>query len=132
MTISKANMITVNGDKLMTRFYEKYLELCASSGMTPNGAAKIIGIPSASITGWKKGSMPRSNAIEKISTYFGVTTDYLLGYEDIKEKPTLNEDELDLSGVSAAKRDFIFDILDLNDDQVQALSALVVKLKAGR
>ena len=132
MTISKANMITVNGDKLMTRFYEKYLELCASSGMTPNGAAKIIGIPSASITDWKKGSMPRSNAIEKISTYFGVTTDYLLGYEDIKEKPTLNEDELDLSGVSAAKRDFIFDILDLNDDQVQALSALVVKLKAGR
>lgn len=132
MTISKANMITVNGDKLMTRFYEKYLELCASSGMTPNGAAKIIGIPSASITDWKKGSMPRSNAIEKISTYFGVTTDYLLGYEDIKEKPTLNEDEFDLSGVSAAKRDFIFDILDLNDDQVQALSALVVKLKAGR
>ena len=132
MTISKANMNTVNGDKLMTRFYEKYLELCASSGMTPNGAAKIIGIPSASITGWKKGSMPRSNAIEKISTYYGVTTDYLLGYEDIKEKPTLNEDELDLSGVSAAKRDFIFDILDLNDDQVQALSALVVKLKAGR
>ena len=125
-------MITVNGDKLMTRFYEKYLELCASSGMTPNGAAKIIGIPSASITDWKKGSMPRSNAIEKISTYYGVTTDYLLGYEDIKEKPTLNEDELDLSGVSAAKRDFIFDILDLNDDQVQALSALVVKLKAGR
>ena len=125
-------MITVNGDKLMTRFYEKYLELCASSGMTPNGAAKIIGIPSASITGWKKGSMPRSNAIEKISTYFGVTTDYLLGYTDIKEKPTLNEGELDLSGVSAAKRDFIFDILDLNDDQVQALSALVVKLKAGR
>ena len=125
-------MITVNGDKLMTRFYEKYLELCASSGMTPNGAAKIIGIPSASITDWKKGSMPRSNAIEKISTYFGVTTDYLLGYEDIKEKPTLNEGELDLSGISAAKRDFIFDILDLNDDQVQALSALVVKLKAGR
>lgn len=125
-------MNTVNGDKLMTRFYEKYLELCASSGMTPNGAAKIIGIPSASITDWKKGSMPRSNAIEKISTYYGVTTDYLLGYEDIKEKPTLNEDELDLSGVSAAKRDFIFDILDLNDDQVQALSALVVKLKAGR
>lgn len=125
-------MNTVNGDKLMTGFYEKYLELCASSGMTPNGAAKIIGIPSASITDWKKGSMPRSNAIEKISTYYGVTTDYLLGYEDIKEKPTLNEDELDLSGVSAAKRDFIFDILDLNDDQVQALSALVVKLKAGR
>ena len=116
----------------MTRFYEKYLELCASSGMTPNGAAKIIGIPSASITDWKNGSMPRSNAIEKISTYFGVTTDYLLGYEDIKEKPTLNQDELDLSGVSAAKRDFISAIMDLDDDQVQALSALVVKLKAGR
>ena len=71
----------------MTKFFERYSELCAKAGTTPNGAAKIIGISSASITDWKKGAMPRSNAIEKISTYFGVTTDYLLGYEGIKEKP---------------------------------------------
>lgn len=38
--------------------------------------------------------MPRSNAIEKISTYFGVTTDYLLGYEDIKEKPPVETGDI--------------------------------------
>ena len=70
----------------MTKFFERYSELCAKAGTTPNGAAKIIGISSASITDWKKGAMPRSNAIEKISAYFGVTADYLQGYTDIKER----------------------------------------------
>lgn len=78
----------------MTKFFERYSELCAKAGTTPNGAAKIIGISSASITDWKKGAMPRSNAIEKISTYFGVTTDYLLGYEDIKEKPLVETGDI--------------------------------------
>ena len=71
----------------MTKFFERYSELCAKAGTTPNGAAKIIGISSASITDWKKGAMPRSNAIEKISAYFGVTTDYLImGYTDTQNK----------------------------------------------
>ena len=70
----------------MTKFFERYSELCAKAGTTPNGATKIIGISSASITDWKTGAMPRSNAIEKISAYFGVTTDYLMGYTDTQNK----------------------------------------------
>ena len=116
----------------MTRFFEQYKKICEARGISLNGAAKEIGLPSSSVTHWKDGAVPRMKTIQKIADYFGVTTDYLLGYEDKKEKPTLNEDELDLSGISAAKRDFISAIMDLDDDQVQALSALVVKLKAGR
>lgn len=72
------------------------------------------------------------DAVETLAAELGTTADYLTGLSDIKEKPTLNEGELDLSGISAAKRDFISAVMDLDDDQVQALSALVVKLKAGR
>lgn len=70
--------------------------------------------------------------IKTLAAELGTTAAYLAGQSDIKEKPTLNEGELDLSGISAVKRDFISAVMDLDDDQVQALSALVVKLKAGR
>lgn len=114
----------------MTKFFEKYMILCEETGKTVNRVAKEIGIPSSNVTNWKQGKMPRHESIEKISAYFGVTTDYLLGYTDKKEKPTLNEGELDLNGLSAVKRDFINVVLDLNDDQVQALTALLEKFKA--
>lgn len=78
----------------MTKFFERYSELCAKAGTTPNGAAKSIGIPSASITDWKKGSMPRSNAVEKIAAYFGVTTDYLLGYADSKNDSSIESADI--------------------------------------
>lgn len=114
----------------MTRFFDQYKKICAERGISPNGAAKEIGLPSSSVTHWKDGAIPRIKTVQKIADYFGVTTDYLLGYTGIKEKPTLNESELDLNGLSAVKRDFINVVLDLNDDQVQALTALLEKFKA--
>jgi transcriptional regulator with XRE-family HTH domain len=43
-----------------------------------------IGLSNATATSWKKGAIPKSSTLEKISAYFGVSTDYLLGKE---EKP---------------------------------------------
>ena len=62
-------------------FFDRYAELCRSSGETPNSVAKSLGIPSGSITAWKNGSQPRNNTLAKIADYFNVSTDYLLGQE---------------------------------------------------
>lgn len=62
-------------------FYDRYAELCRSSGETPNSVAKSLGIPSGSITAWKNGSQPRNNTLAKIADYFNVSTDYLLRQE---------------------------------------------------
>ena len=71
----------------MTRFFEQYKKICEARGISLNGAAKEIGLPSSSVTHWKDGAVPRMKTIQKIADYFGVTTDYLQGYTDIKEKP---------------------------------------------
>ncbi len=71
----------------MTRFFEQYSRLCKERGMSANGAAKEIGLPSSSVTNWKQGRTPRLDKVEKIAEYFGVSADYLLGYTDEKEKP---------------------------------------------
>lgn len=71
----------------MTRFFEQYKKICEERGVSLNGAAKEIGLPSSSVTHWKDGAIPRIKTIQKIADYFGVTVDYLQGYTDIKEKP---------------------------------------------
>lgn len=79
----------------MTRFFEKYTKLCKERGMSANGVAKEIGLPSSSVTYWKRGSLPQQRTLERVAEYFGVTTDYLLGYTDEKEKPVSARAELD-------------------------------------
>ena len=70
----------------MTRFFEQYKKICEARGISLNGAAKEIGLPSSSVTHWKDGAIPRMKTMQKIADYVGVTTDYLMGYTDIKEK----------------------------------------------
>ena len=95
--------------------------------------ASSIGLPHNVVAEWISGkNKSYKNHLYQIADKYNVSVEWLKGETDIKEKPTLNEGELDLSGISAAKREFISAVMDLDDDQVQALSALVVKLKAGR
>ena len=68
-------------------FWETFVNLCNEHDIKPNPVAKALGIPSGSVTDWKKGKTPRSTTLQKIADYFGVTVDYLLGNE-AKEKGT--------------------------------------------
>lgn len=58
-------------------FWENFNRLCNSKGVTPNGVAKELGIPSGSVTDWKKGRTPRSATQIKIADYFGVSVNAL-------------------------------------------------------
>lgn len=60
-------------------FWENFNRLCNSRGVTPNGVAKELGIPSGSVTDWKKGRTPRSATQIKIADYFGVSVNALNG-----------------------------------------------------
>ena len=66
-------------------FWNKFYDLCHSIQKSPNGVAKEIGVSSGSITSWKNGKVPHHDTLIKISNYFGVSVDYLLGNTD---KPT--------------------------------------------
>lgn len=61
-------------------FYDLYLELCKERNISPTRAAIEMGISKATPTTWKKrGLTPQGETLNKIATYFGVSTDYLLG-----------------------------------------------------
>ena len=80
-------------------FWNIFLELCNKIGKAPNTVAKELGISSGSISAWKQNPerKPQSRMVKKIADYFGVSDDYLLGYEQQKNIPqdvTASEDEM--------------------------------------
>lgn len=86
-------------------FYERYLSLCNEKGVSPSKAALVNGISKTSVTRWKDGATPNAEILGSLSKYFNVSTDYLLGNSDIKNKPTtgkgdeLTQDEIDFLAI---------------------------------
>ena len=76
-------------------FYEIVNNLCKERKTTITRMAEDIGLSNAAPTSWRKGSVPKLSTLDKISAYFGVSTDYLLGKET-KKTPT-HEGERDYS-----------------------------------
>ena len=80
----------------MTNFYNKFIELCETKGISPTKVAREIGIGTPNVTYWKNGSLPKADTALKLADYFGVTVDYLLGTytkEPGKRVPTDNPND---------------------------------------
>jgi len=67
-------------------FYERFCSLCESIHKKPTTVILELGISKASGTRWKNGAIPKEPALNKISQYFGVSIDYLLGKTDSKNE----------------------------------------------
>ena len=63
-------------------FFTRYCQLCRGLGKSPNGLAKELGIPSGSISAWKRGTMPHNSRILSLAEFFDVSPDYLCGKTD--------------------------------------------------
>lgn len=63
-------------------FWDNYYKLCAKEGKTPNKVAAELDISSGTVTGWKKGALPRPQVMQKLCDHFGVTKEQLIADED--------------------------------------------------
>ena len=75
-------------------FWNIFTQLCIERGTTPTAVVNQLNISRGSVTHWKNGMVPHHETLSKISDYFSVSVDYLLGKADKKEKsPVANSDE---------------------------------------
>lgn len=67
-------------------FYDRYKQLCYEHGIKPQSQEilDILGVTSPTISGWKKGSSPKIEAICTLANYFHVSSDYLLGLSKLR------------------------------------------------
>ena len=105
-------------------FYDIYAQICRENGISPTGAAKAMGIGSATVSHWKnRGLSPRAEQMQKIAEYFNVSVDYLLGKE---KAATLSDD-----GWSAQKKALYAAIDSMTEEQAAAFLALWEQFNAG-
>lgn len=75
-------------------FYDRLKQACKNKGTNVTATLKKIGIGGANGTYWKNGSIPSSDIAVKLAEFLGVTTDYLLLGDEIRQ--LLNDDEREL------------------------------------
>ena len=67
----------------MEKFKDKIKELRRDRNISQQQLANDLKVSKQAVSKWEKGySLPDIASIEIIATYFGVTTDYLLGRSD--------------------------------------------------
>lgn len=105
----------------MGTLYKKIIGLCEERGIKGGKMCTDIGMSKGILTDLKMGrqsSISTANA-QKIASYFGVSVDYLLGEEDKKEKPIIDD------GLSKKKKEFMLKVEQMSDDQIDRLEQLL-------
>ena len=74
-------------------FWTRFYEICNDNQISPNAFAKEVKISSGVVTKWKKGSLPSTDALLKISNYFDISIDYLLTGQEKSSSSYLTENE---------------------------------------
>lgn len=74
-------------------FYDTFAFLCKQKGLSPSRAAVEAKISKSLVTKWKSNGteVPSPEVLKKLSSFFGVTPDYLLGYDIQSQIDTLSE-----------------------------------------
>ena len=110
-------------------FYDIYSSLCLKKGESANRVAARLGIASGTVSEWKNGRVPQNRTLQKIANYFDVSTDYLLGKSDIKEKaPDQGDQVQDKNVVRIAGRDGTYIERRLTDEQIAALELIIQQM----
>ena len=66
-------------------FAERLKELRLEKGIGQNKLARELGLSNASISYWENEKQePTASALYKLDSYFGVSSDYLLGLQEYK------------------------------------------------
>ena len=68
--------------------YKKYAELRDKTGVTDYEVGKQTGIATSTLSNWKAGRyIPKTDKLQKIANYFGVSIEFLMGTEEKEDSP---------------------------------------------
>lgn len=106
-------------------FYDIVNNLCKEHKTSITRMAEDIGLSNAAPSSWRKGSIPKLSTVKKISEYFDVPVEYLLGEETEKgnKKTPTPKGEREYSDL-----ELIEAVMRANDQQREAIR-LFLKMK---
>lgn len=112
--------------------YEIFSKLLQEKGVSAYKVSKETGIPQATLSDWKRGvSTPKSDKLQKIADYFGVTLDYLMGNESA-DGYYINEETAKAAQEIFENRELrlLFDTArDSDPEDIKAVHSMLLALK---
>ena len=103
-------------------FYDNYIRLCNGIGKSPSAVAEEIGLKKATVTGWKRGSMPTDATVRKLADYFGVAPEDLTGSTGpAQKKAPANVSNSDTQSEGQLMAAFFEGGEDLSEEEMAAL-----------
>lgn len=108
-------------------FYDTFVFLCKQKGLSPSKAAIDAKISKSLVTKWKTSGteVPSPEVLKKLSAFFGVTPDYLLGYDIQSQIDTLSEQisqlKYELRSASADRREELESSLSILEESLDDL-----------
>lgn len=100
------------------QFSQTFKALCKNKGVSQKQALQEMGMNRNAVQPWSQG-MPGADALKKISEYFGVSMDSLLGVEQQKNPVTENG-----NGISEVKSRLLQKVMQMSDEELQKLELL--------
>lgn len=75
-------------------FYDRFVSLCESRGVTPSRAAVDAGLSKSTVTKWKNdpSARPTGAVIEKLTRYFAISVSELMGEDENSPRRVSEED----------------------------------------
>lgn len=79
-------------------YYENFKKLCENADVTPAEVSRRTGVATSTLTNWKKGIYtPKSEKLQKIADYFGVSLEYLQTGVDGQHDHFITQDITDMA-----------------------------------
>lgn len=114
-------------------FAQRLEELMQSSGITKYRISKAVGCSASTVTNWLNGTAPTGEYLQKISDFFGVSVDYLLGNEEKPAAPKGSELDALLKDELIAFYGEVKENLDQNDiDDLKTFMRMKAEIKKNR
>lgn len=106
---------------IFTPFYSSFLRLCKKKNLSPTADAKEAGISSGAPTAWKyNGAIPRPEQKKKLSVFFDVSENELLGYSEQKEKLLTQGGEL-----TKEQKEIVDKLVKLDEKSLEKISKFI-------
>ena len=112
-------------------FYDKFVQICASRGVSPSRAAIEAGLSKSTVSKWKSApnAEPTGAAIKKLTEYFGISVSELLAEENKKAPTEIGERSVSDDELKFALWGDCEDISDDDLDDVRRYAAFVRERK---
>ena len=104
----------------MTIFMERLQKLMDERNLTDKDLREQCGdISKNNITNWRNGTKPQKAIVHKLAEFFGVSSDYLLGIDDVKQQMlnVFDQTPVPISVSTQAQLDTLIKYFSLCDEE---------------